>query len=378
MTNIEETWQLPPEIAPQAWLGGGSVGDEAVARALQCEEPDEATFMTLLRATPGRWLETLAQRARTLTRHHFGRTVQLYVPLYLSNYCSGGCAYCGFAADRQQQRRRLELSEIERELQALKRSGFEQVLLLTGERTPWADFDYLLAATRLAATMLHEVTIEAFPMSAAEYRTLAQAGCAGVTLYQECYDPAHYREFHRWGPKRDFTQRLEAPTRALSGGIPSVGMGTLLGLADPYHEALALYRHVSRLQKEYWRSAFSLSFPRLRPEVGGFEAHYQVSDTLLAQLIFTFRICLPETTLVLSTREEARLRDGLAGVGINRMSAGSLTTVGGYEGSATSEGQFEVSDVRSVEAFCAMLRERGLEPVFKNWDAAYRSVVPQR
>lgn len=160
---------------------------------------------------------------------------------------------------------------------------------------------------------------------------MMQAGCAGVTLYQECYDPARYREFHRWGPKRDFTQRLEAPTCALSGGIPSVGMGTLLGLADPYHAALALYRHVSRLQKEYWRSAFALSSPRLRPEVG-----------------------------------------------INRMSAGSLTTVGGYEGSATSEGQFEVSDVRSVEAFCAMLRERGLEPVFKNWDAAYRSVVPQR
>ncbi len=377
MTNREEAWQLPPEIAPQAWLDGGGVSDSEVARALRCEEPDEGTFMTLLRAKPEHWLEALAQRARTLTRHHFGRTVQLYTPLYLSNYCSGGCAYCGFAADRQQLRRRLELPEIERELRALKRSGFEQVLLLTGERTTWADFDYLLTATRLAASLLHEVTVEAFPMSTTEYRTLAEAGCAGVTLYQECYDPARYREFHRWGPKRNFPQRLEAPMRALAGGIPSIGMGALLGLADPYHEALALYRHVRHLQKEYWRSAFSLSFPRLRPEVGGFEAPYQVSDLLLAQLIFAFRICLPETTLVLSTREEARLRDGLAGVGINRMSTGSLTTVGGYEVAATSEGQFEVADMRSVETFCAMLRSRGLEPVFKNWDAAYRSVVVQ-
>jgi 2-iminoacetate synthase len=301
--------------------------------------------------------------------------VQLFTPLYMSNYCPGGCAYCGFAADRGQPRVCLTPDEIGRELQALKALGFEQVLLLTGERTPQADFGYLLAAVKQAAGMFHEVTVETFPMSVEEYRTLAAAGCSGITLFQETFDPVAYPVYHRWGPKRDYLNRVRAPERALQGGMSSVGLGALLGLADPLYDALALYRHVRDLQRRYWRAAFSVSFPRLRREAGGFEAPHPVSDRWLAQLIFAFRICLPETTLVLSTRESPAFRDGLAGVGINRMSAGSLTTVGGYDGEARDAGQFTVSDGRDVATFCAMLRSRGLDPVFKNWDATFRDII---
>ena len=370
------TSRIPPELDPQPWLALPPPDARAVAAALATEEPDETTFVTLARAEPARWLEAMAQRAQALTRRQFGRTIQLYAPLYLSNYCSGGCAYCGFAADRSQVRHRLEPDEIARELAALKGLGFEQVLLLTGERTPHADFAYLRDGVRAAARLFHEVTVEAFPMAADEYRALAEAGCTGVTIYQETYDPEAYERFHRWGPKRDYAARLEAPSRALAGGVASVGLGALLGLADPLADALALFRHVRALQQRFWRAAFSVSFPRLRPEAGGFQAPYPVTDRWLAQLIFAFRICLPETTLVLSTREAPAFRDGLAGVGINRMSAGSRTTVGGYDGRAEDEGQFAVSDGRDVTAFCAMLRGRGLDPVFKNWDAAYRSVLP--
>ena len=210
-------------------------------------------------------------------------------------------------------------------------------------------------------------------MTTEEYRVLAQAGCTGVTLYQETYDPDAYRCFHRWGPKRDFANRLDAPARALTAGISGMGLGALLGLSDPLFDALALFRHARDLQSRFWRSALSVSFPRLRPEAGGFQAPHPVSDRQLAQLIFAFRICLPETTLVLSTREAQAFRDGLAGVGINRMSAGSRTTVGGYREAAADAGQFVVSDGRDVDVFCALLRARGLDPVFKNWDAAYRS-----
>jgi 2-iminoacetate synthase len=213
-------------------------------------------------------------------------------------------------------------------------------------------------------------------MTVYEYHALAEAGCTGVTIYQETYDPDAYERFHRWGPKRDYAARLDAPSRALSGGIASVGLGALLGLADPLADALALFRHVRVLQQRFWRAAFSVSFPRLRPEAGGFQAPHPVGDRWLAQLIFAFRICLQETTLVLSTREAPAFRDGLAGVGINRMSAGSRTTVGGYDGRAEDTGQFAVSDGRDVTTFCTMLRAQGLDPVFKNWDSAYRSVLP--
>jgi len=351
-----------------------TLNSASVAAALACSAPDEATFAALLHADPGRHLEQLAQRAQQITRQYFGRAIALYAPLYLSNFCSGGCAYCGFAADRRQSRRRLELPELTDELAALKAMGFEQILLLTGERTPQADFDYLHACVQAAARVFHEVTVEAFPMSVAEYGRLADAGCTGVTIYQETYDPEAYARWHRWGPKRDFAARIDAPSRALAAGMRTIGMGALLGLADPLAESLALYRHVRDLQMRYWRAGVSVSFPRLRPEAGGFQPPHPVSDIQLAQIIFAFRICLPETPLVLSTREAPALRDGLAGVGINRMSVASRTTVGGYrDASPDTNRQFAVSDERNIAAFCAALCQRGLDPVFKNWDAAYRS-----
>ena len=209
-------------------------------------------------------------------------------------------------------------------------------------------------------------------MTESEYASLAQAGCTGLTLYQETYDPALYERVHRWGPKRDYAARLDAPARALAGGLRRVGLGVLLGLGDPARDALCLYQHAQHLRKEFWRAGVAVSFPRIRPQSGGFEPEYPVSERRLAQIIFAFRICLPDVPLALSTRECAAFRDGMAGVGINKMSVASRTTVGGYAGEAAEESQFEVSDNRSVEAFCAMLAEKELEPVFKNWDRAYR------
>ena len=327
----------------------------------------------LLSPAAGRQLETLAHRAQMLTRRHFGRTIALYVPLYLSDYCSGGCVYCGFAADRSQPRHRLEPDDIVRELEAIKAMGFEEVLLLTGERTPRADLAYLLAAVAEAARHFHAVTVEAFPMSADEYRQLSEAGCVGVTLYQETYEPEQYARLHRWGPKRDYAARLDAPARALAGGMRWVGLGALLGLSDPLFDVLALYRHARHLRHRFWQSGVSLSFPRVCPQEGGYVPPYTVTETMLAQIVFAFRIACPDVPLVVSTRENARFRDGIAGVGVNKMSIASRTTVGGYRDHNDSpDGQFHVNDSRDIATFCAALRAKGLEPVFKNWDRVYR------
>jgi 2-iminoacetate synthase len=346
---------------------------QADAPACGSDRTEEAALRALLQADPAVCLESLAQQARRLTQAHFGNAIALYAPLYLSNFCAGGCAYCGFAADRRQPRRRLEPDEQAAEEDALKEQGIEQILLLTGERAPEADFAYLLAAVRMAAARFHDVHVESFPLSVDEYRQLADSGCAGVTLYQETYDPVSYARWHRWGDKRDYAARLDAPARALAAGIRTVGVGVLLGLSDPLSDALALFRHVRGLQRRFWRSGVSVSFPRIRRQTGGFVAPHPIDDARLAQLIFAFRICLPETPLVLSTRESPAFRDGMAGVGINRMSVASRTTVGGYRRpAAETGGQFEVSDERDVRAFCDMLRSRGLDPVFKDWDAVYR------
>jgi 2-iminoacetate synthase len=345
--------------------------DAAVRRALAAELPGAAEFEALIGPAGAPYLERMAQRAQALTRRHFGRTMSLYAPLYLANFCPGGCAYCGFASDRHQSRRALEPAAIGAELEAIHALGFEEVLLLTGDRTPRADYDYLRAAVALAAKRFHLVTVESFSMTEAEYRGLVEAGCTGVTLYQETYDPVLYEKLHRWGPKRDYAFRLEAPARALAAGMRTVGLGVLLGLADPVRDVTALFRHLERLEKAYWRGGFSVSFPRIRPQQGGFTPAFDVDDALLARLVFAFRLCRPELPLVLSTRENAAFRDGMAGLGITKMSAGSRTTVGGYQAASETEGQFEVSDSRDAEAFRAMLRRKGLDPVSKNWDRAY-------
>jgi len=314
----------------------------------------------------------MAQRAEQLTRRHFGRTISLYAPLYLANYCVGGCVYCGFASDRQQPRRRLEKKDLAAEIKALKERGLEDVLLLTGDRTPEADFQYLRESVAIAARHFHNVTVESFAMTTEEYAELVKAGCTGITLYQETYDPVLYRQLHRWGPKQNFQFRLEAPDRALAAGMRTVGIGALLGLADPISEARELYRHAQHLRRKHWQAGVMISFPRICSQLGGYQPRHAVNDAFFAQMIFAFRICLPDVPLVLSTREAPAFRDGMAGVGISKMSVASRTTVGGYRRRSGTTGQFEVNDTRDVETFCRALRRKGLEPVFKNWDSVFQ------
>ncbi len=365
---------IPEWLDPTPWLPmARSANTRAVRNALASSSPNVADFAALLAPAAGMCLEEMAGQARTLTRRHFGRTISLYAPLYLSDYCSGGCVYCGFAADRKRPRHRLEMPDIIAETDALAAMGFDEILLLTGERTQHADFIYLRQALSRAAERFHLITIETFPMALAEYKELVQAGCTGLTIYQETYDPAMYERMHRWGPKRDYFNRLDTPARALAGGLRTAGMGVLLGLADPVADAIALYRHIEYLRKKFWQAGVSVSFPRIRPQTGGFKPSFNINDRFLAQVIFAFRICMPDVPLVLSTRENAAFRDGMAGIGVNKMSIASKTTVGGYhEESLPADGQFLVSDERDVDTFCTALRKKGLDPVFKNWESAYR------
>lgn len=335
----------------------------------QQESADIEPLLTNAESFP---LESLASESSVMTLRRFGRTISLYTPLYLSNYCSSGCAYCGYASDRTTVRRRLETEEVERELDSMKAMGIDDVLLLTGERTFQAGFEYLRACVELAAARMTRVSVESFPMSVSEYAALANAGCTGVTIYQETYNPERYRKLHRWGPKQDFPDRLEIPERALQAGIKTVGVGALLGLSEPVEEALKLFRHVRHLGQTYWKAGLSVSFPRIRPQTGGFQPVFPVTDHFLARMIFAFRIGLPDVELVLSTRESPSFRDGMAGVAITRMSIASRTTVGGYvEPGNNEKGQFEVYDDRSTEEFCKALQAKNIDPVFKNWEPVY-------
>jgi 2-iminoacetate synthase len=349
---------------------GQRQAEERAARALAAPDPDLEDLAALLSPAAAPLLESMAQKAQGLTRKHFGRVIELYIPLYISNYCSSGCDYCGFASDREVERRRLSLPEIETELGALAGQGFDEILLLTGERHRPEDFAYLLDAAKLCKRYINRVTVEAFPMEIDEYRQLVEAGLFGVTIYQETYDRALYDRVHRWGPKKSYGHRLDTPERALKAGVRGAGLGALLGLGEVRYDLLMLAAHLKHLYRRYWEAHYSVSFPRLRPEAGGFQGTLRVSDRELAQFIFAFRIAFPKFHLVLSTREPSYMRDNLAGVGVSKMSVGSRTTVGGYRHQYGDSRQFEIADGRSRQEFCEALSRRGLMGVYKNWDTA--------
>jgi 2-iminoacetate synthase len=176
---------LPDWLAPERWLPlTGSENKAAIRAAILAENPTERELALMLSPAAAEFIELMAQRAQSITRRHFGRTISLYTPLYLSNFCNGGCLYCGIAGDRRAIRSVLDESQLRHEMDSIKAMNIEELVLLTGERMPEADVPYLRDCIAIAAEYVHNVNIEVFPMPETEYRELADAGCTGVTLYQ--------------------------------------------------------------------------------------------------------------------------------------------------------------------------------------------------
>lgn len=324
-------------------------------------------FAALLSPAAGERLEELAAQSRRLTLERFGRTIHLYAPLYLSNECLTTCGYCGFAKNLPVVRKTLVERESLEEARHLTREGFRSILLLTGEHERNTGVEFLERHVRLLAPEVPSLSLEVQVWGEADYRRLAAAGCEGVVIYQETYDPTRYLEVHLGGRKRDYRWRLLGPERAARAGMRRLGIGALLGLHDDWRfEAIATAAHGRYLTTSAWRSQVAVSVPRIRPSASGFQPRVLVEDHDLVQLVCAFRLLLPDAALTLSTREPAALRDGLHRIGITHTSAGSHTEPGGYSRPGEAEEQFDVADHRSPAEVADSLREMGYEPVWED------------
>jgi 2-iminoacetate synthase len=360
------------------------IGPAEVDAALHAEERSPRDLAALLSPAARPRLEAMAREAQRLTRWHFGRTIGLYAPLYISNLCASDCVYCGFAAHSGSREKRVTLKPetIRRECEALARRGFKNVLLLTGEAPKIVTVDYLAEAVRIAREYFAGVSVEVYALDEAGYARLCASGLEGVTLYMETYDRSTYAEVHLSGVKQDYAYRLDALERAGSAGARRLSIGVLLGLFDWRTDVIWLALHGRYLQKTCWRSALSVSFPRLRHTPARFSIRDRVSDADLVQIILAMRLFLPEAGFNLSTREPADFRDRLIPLGITAMSAGSSTRPGGYDvyrdGDACSGKtvleQFEIEDYRSPEEVVAVIRRAGYDPVWKDFDHAFDPV----
>ena len=318
--------------------------------------------------------EDLARRAARLTRQHFGRAVSLYAPLYLANYCENHCVYCGYHNRRDISRLKLGQGEMRREMEALAATGIRSVLLLTGESRYFTPPEYLVEAVREARRFFPSVSLEVYPLETEEYRELVKAGADGVTLYQETFDRERYAAVHLAGRKRDYDWRFEAPHRMARAGVRFLSLGVLLGLWDAAADVAALFAYVHDMERRYPSVEYSLSFPRIIPYADTPEI-YPVPDVDLIKILALARLEFPRAGISLSTRETAALRGHALEIAVNRISAASRTTVGGYaaeqhpagaEGTG-DPGQFEVQDARDVADVVASLKQAGFDPVFTDW-----------
>lgn len=370
--KINTVFQIPDFAKLAKVIEQASEND--VATALRKNHLTSFDLAALLSPKAESFLPLLAARSKELTALRFGRTTQIYAPLYLSNICTNRCAYCGFSADNSIPRRKLSIDEAVAEAEILKNRGFEHLLLVSGEASASLGVDYLEEIAHRLRDTFAALSIEVQPLEEDEYARLFAAGITAVAVYQETYDRIIYDQVHLAGKKKDFDYRLATPARAAGGGMREVGIGALLGLADWRCEGLALGLHLAWLRKHFWQTNFTVSFPRLRPAAGEFEPLVETSEKNLSQLLFALRIFDPDVGLILSTREEARYRDGMLGLGPTRYSAGSCTAPGGYSSEDHDGEQFAVGDHRSIKEVCAAVAAKGFDPVCKDWDREFQAL----
>jgi 2-iminoacetate synthase len=328
-------------------------------------------FLTLISPAAQPYLEQMAQISHELTKKRFGKTIQMYAPLYLSNECQNICTYCGFSLDNKIKRKTLTDSEIKLEAEALKKAGFDHVLLVTGEANYIVNIHYFLNAIEQIKKDFSIISVEVQPLSQEEYEQLHQAGVYSVLVYQETYHKEVYKQYHTKGKKSNFDFRLETPDRVGSAGIHKIGLGVLLGLEDWRTDSFFNALHLDYLQKTYWQTKYTVSFPRLRPAEGVIKPNFIMDDKDLTQLICAYRLWNEDVEISLSTRENEKFRNHIIPIGITSMSAGSKTNPGGYVVDPQSLEQFEISDERSSFEIASIISKSGYEPVWKDWDKSY-------
>ncbi|WP_104382345.1 2-iminoacetate synthase ThiH [Sphingobacterium sp. HMA12] len=349
--------------------------DRDVRHALDRDNLTLNDFLALISPAATPYLEQMAVKAQQITQRRFGKTIQLYAPLYLSNECQNICTYCGFSMDNKIRRKTLNNTELLLEAMALKSMGVNHVLLVSGEANKTVEINYFLRAIELLKPHFAQISIEVQPLELAEYQLLQTAGVYAVLVYQETYHREVYRKYHPKGKKSNFDYRLDTPDRIGQAGIHKIGLGVLLGLEDWRVDSFFTAAHIAYLQKNYWQTRYSISFPRLRPAAGSVAPNFHLSDKHLLQLICAYRLWNENLEISISTRENESFRDHIIPIGVTTMSAASKTNPGGYVVDPQALEQFEVSDERDMETIKNQIRKKGYAPVMKDWESTYSGLI---
>lgn len=352
---------------------GDSEIDAILARAAELKGlkvEDAAALLSVKRPETIHRIMAAAEQAKQTI---YGKRLVMFAPLYTSNHCINNCLYCGFRKDNKDlTRRRLTLDEIRNETKILLQEGHKRLLVLTGE-TGGKDLSILKETLQAIYQVRHNgqgirrINVEIAPLTTDQFRELKTCSIGTYICFQETYDPHLYKQYHRTGPKADYKNRLFVMHRAMEAGINDVGIGALFGLADHRFETLALLKHAEDLERCFNCGPHTVSVPRIEPAHGAPLSEvipFPVGDDAFRTIVAVLRLSLPYTGIILSTRESATMRHELFRYGVSQISAGSRTAIGGYTENQAEEGQFSLSDQRSMEEVISELVDMEYIPSF--------------
>ena len=378
MSNFSDIYQsIPVETWVQQSLDTSERTLESILRKGRARSP--ADFAALISPRASNYIEELAHQSNKITQRHFGKTIRLFAPLYLSNECVNICTYCGFSRNNEIPRITIPLEQVVAETKLLANQGFRSLLLVAGEHPKYVSNGYVEKCITHCLEIMPSIAIELGPLETEGYKPLVNAGCEGLIVYQETYHQPTYKAIHPAGPKKNYSWRMDTAQRAYAAGFRRIGLGALYGLYDWRYEALSVAAHALFLLQHCWKAQLSISVLRLRPATGSFTPiqNYLMSDRDITQLVCAFRMLLPHANIVLSTRESPQLRNGLVRLGITTMSAGSSTEPGAYSHYDESNWspnleqpgeQFHIADERTPSEIATMISNQGYEPVWKDFD----------
>lgn len=345
-----------------------SVTDDDVKRSIYERNLSPQDLLNLLSPRAINHLEEMAKRAKELSLKYFGRTVLLYTPMYISNYCINKCIYCGYNVENNIVRKMLNQEEIKNEALAIAEEGCRHLILLTGESEHHSPVEYIVESINTIKECFPSITLEVYPMTVDQYKKTVEAGAEGLTIYQETYDEEVYDKVHLFGPKKNYKFRLDTPERGAQAGMRTISIGALLGLADFRKDAFFTALHGDYIRRKYPQCDVTYSPPRIRPCEGGLKKIDGVNDRELVQIILAYRLFAPQCGMNISTRENVDMRRGLIPFGVTKISAGVSTAVGGHTLKNKGTSQFDVNDESSVEDIKNLIKSIGYQPILKDWE----------
>lgn len=345
-----------------------SVTDDDIRRSIHERNLTHEDLLNLLSPKAANHLEEMAEKAVQLSLQYFGRTVLLYTPMYISNYCVNKCKYCGYNLENTINRRKLNQEEIKAEAQAIAQEGCRHLILLTGESQEHSPLEYIVESINTIKEYFPSITMEVWPMTVNQYKEVVKAGAEGLTIYQETYDEKVYDKMHLAGPKKNYKFRLDGPERGAMAGMKSISIGALLGLADFRKDAFFTVLHGDYIRRKYPGCDVTYSPPRIRPCKGGLKEVIGVNDKQMVQILLAYRLFAPQCGMNISTRENEEMRRHIIPFGVTKMSAGVSTAVGGHTLKNAGTAQFDINDESSVEEIINMIKSVGYQPILKDWE----------